>query len=47
MATDETTRQVNKRAVAALEELNALTVRIRAARDDIRRRWIAETEGER
>lgn len=82
MATDETTRQVNKRAVealesavwglreadlgviravepledlsrytnahdAALEELNAVTVRIRAAREDVRRRWQAETEGER
>lgn len=82
MALDETTRQVNKRAVdalhnawfrlsdadqnvtnavgpledlssvtnahdAALEELNALTARIRAAREDVRRRWIAETEGER
>ncbi|WP_129782868.1 hypothetical protein [Promicromonospora panici] len=82
MALDETTRQVNKRAVAALEaavwglreadvsvikavqpledlsnvtnahdpaleELNALTVRIRAAREEVRRRWIAESEGER
>jgi hypothetical protein len=32
---------------AALEELNAITVRIRAARDEVRRRWIAESEGER
>lgn len=82
MALDETTRQVNKRAVAALEaavwglreadvnvikavqpledlsnvtnahdaaleELNELTVRIRAAREDVHRRWIAESEGER
>jgi hypothetical protein len=82
MALDETTRQVNKRAVAALEaaawglkqadqgvtravgpledlsnvtnahdaaleELNAVAVRIQTAREDVRRRWIAESEGER
>jgi hypothetical protein len=82
MALDETTRQVNRRAIAALdaaawglreahvgvlkavgpleelsnatnahdeaaEELNALRARIRAAQEDVRRRWIAETEGER
>lgn len=81
MALDETTRQVNKRAVdalenaawrlldaeqhvvnavgpledlsrvtnahdPALEELRAVTARIRAAREDVRRRWGAESEGE-
>lgn len=30
-----------------LEELEALESRIRAAREDVRRRWRAETEGER
>lgn len=82
MALDETTRQVNRRAIAALEaanvgldeaelgvtrariplhelgrvtnahdealeELYAVSNRIQAAREDIRRRWQAETEGER
>jgi hypothetical protein len=81
MALDETTRQVNKRAVEALEsalwglkeadqgvnravrpledlsrvtnahdpaleELNAVAVKIQAAREDVRRRWAAESEGE-
>jgi hypothetical protein len=81
MALDETTRQVNKRAIDALEnaqwrlqeadldvvhaleplenlskytnahdpavqELNAVSARIRAAREDVTRRWIAESEGE-
>ncbi|WP_129782889.1 hypothetical protein [Promicromonospora panici] len=81
MALDETTRQVNRRAVAALnnarhwlleadfrvsnsigaledlsrytnahdpalEELNAVSARVRAAREDVARRWIAESEGE-
>lgn len=81
MALDETTRQVNKRAVdalqnatwwldyaghdvnnavgpledlsrvtnahdAALEELRAVTARIRAAREDVSRRLITESEGE-
>jgi hypothetical protein len=81
MALDETTRQVNKRAIAALEgaswglkeadlgitravkpleelsevtnahdqaleELYTTLRRVRAAREDVRRRWQAETEGE-
>lgn len=82
MALDETTRQVNKRAIealeaanwgldeaelgvtrarlplhdlgrvtnahdAALEELYAVSARIRAAREDVSRRLAAESEGER
>ncbi|WP_454860425.1 hypothetical protein [Promicromonospora soli] len=82
MALDETTRQVNKRAVdalenaswrlleadqnvtnavgpledlsrvtnahdPALEELRAVTARIRGAREDVSRRLAAESEGER
>ncbi|PUB28595.1 hypothetical protein C8K30_10311 [Promicromonospora sp. AC04] len=81
MATDETTRQVNKRAIdaleeaqhrlgeavgevqrgieplenlsrvtnahdAALENLRALSARVREVREDVARRWIAESEGE-
>ncbi|MFD2027625.1 hypothetical protein [Promicromonospora aerolata] len=81
MALDETTRQVNKRAIEALEnaqwrlqeadldvlhalepledlskytnahdpavqELGAVSARIKAAREDVTRRWIAESEGE-
>jgi hypothetical protein len=81
MATDETTRQVNRRAIdaleeadhrlreansgvslaidpleglsrytnahdPALEELRAVAARVRAAREDVSRRLIAESEGE-
>jgi hypothetical protein len=82
MALDETTRQVNKRAIEALEnaqfrlwaadlevgravepledlsritnahdpaleELRAVAARVSAAREDVYRRWTAESEGER
>jgi hypothetical protein len=82
MALDETTRQMNQRALdalstaswwlleadrevtyavwplealsevtnahdAALEELNAVSARIKSAREDVMRRWRAESEGER
>ncbi|PUB23969.1 hypothetical protein C8K30_110112 [Promicromonospora sp. AC04] len=81
MALDETTRQVNRRAIAALEaakkglgdaanelrvacwpledlsqvtnahdpaleEMHAVLARVRAAREDVARRWLAESEGE-
>lgn len=81
MALDETTRQINRRAVdaleeaeyrlreanhnvrigiepleglsrytnahdPALEELRAVSARINAAREDVARRWAAESEGQ-